>query len=326
MRFKCAVIPLDQIDLNDQTFLITTSERINALSLSINDLGVMNPPLLIRKEGLTPGRLFSVIYGFQRIAACLKLGWDSLDSRLADGSISGLTCVKLAITDNLSQRPLNLVETSRALNLLALYFRDDTCLAEAASALGLPGNIALIRKLKSICHFAPSIQDGLLDGPLTLPTAIELGNLDEATGCRLAHLFSVLRLSLSKQREILTLTREIACREDIALADLINGNELKQILNDTNLDRSQKTGTLRSYLKQRRFPSLTLAETAFNANWRKINPGNGLELIPPPHFEGDVFTLRIQFKTVPELLARNRSITKISKNPVMKKILDKNFQ
>ena len=325
MRFKCMPIPLNQIDLNDKTFLITTSERINALSDSIHDLGVMNPPLLIQKEGLTPGCLFSVVYGFQRIAACLNLGWDSIDSTLADASISGLTCAKLAITDNLLQRSLNLVETSRSLNLLVPYFQDEARLAEAASASGLPGNIALIRKIKSICHLAPLIQDGLLAGCLTLPSAIDLGNLDEEIGCRLAEIFTALQLSLSKQREILTLTQEIACREDITLADLVNGNVFKQILNDNDLDRSQKTGALRSYLKQRRFPSLTSAETAFKANWRKIKSGTGLELIPPPHFEGDVFTLRIQFKTVKELLARNRAIAEISKHPVMGNILNKKF-
>ncbi len=327
MRSKYGVIPLEQIDLSDQTFLITTtSERINALSESIHDLGVINPPLLIKKEGLTPGCKFSVIYGFQRISACLNLGWNLIDSALADASTYGLTCAKLAITDNLLQRSLNLVETSRALNLLAPYFQDETCLAKAASALGLPGNIALIRKIKSICHLAPSIQDGLLAGHLTMPSAIKLGNLDEKTGSRLAEIFTVLQLSLSIQRETLTLTQEIACREDIALADIVSGNEFEQILNDINLDRSQKTGALRSYLKQRRFPSLTSAETAFKTNWRKIKPGTGLELIPPSHFEGDVFTLRIQFKTVPELLARNRAIAKISKHPVMEKILDKIFE
>ena len=326
MRFKCTPIPLKQIDLNDKTFLITTSERINSLSESIHDLGVMNPPLLIKKAGLAPGCLFSVVYGFQRIAACINLGWDSIDSALADTAISGLTCVKLAIADNIWQRPLNLVETSRALNLLAPYFQDEIGLAEAASASGLPGNIALICKIKSICHLAPLIQDGLLAGPLTLPSAIELGNLDRETGCRLAEIFTALQLSLSKQREILTLTHEIACREGISLADLVNGNVFKQILNDDNLDRTQKTGALRSYLKQRRFPAIISAETAFKANWRKIKPASGLELIPPPHFEGDVFTLRIQFKTVEELLAHNRAIAQISKHPVMNTILDKNFE
>ncbi|MDM8555090.1 ParB/RepB/Spo0J family partition protein [Desulfococcaceae bacterium HSG7] len=316
-------VPLEQIDLNDKTFLITTSERINALSESIQELGVMNPPLLIKKKGLTPGCLFSVVYGFQRIAACIKLGWDSIDSVLADTAMPGLTCVKLAIADNIWQRSLNLVETSRALNLLAPYFQDETSLAEAASTSGLPDNIGLIRKIKSICHLSPLIQDGLLAGPLTLPTAIELGNLDKEAGCRLAEIFTALQLSLSKQREILTLTHEIVCREGISLAELVNGNAFKQILNNDNLDRSQKTGSLRSYLKQRRFPAITSAETAFKANWRKIKSGTGLELIPPPHFEGDVFTLRIQFKTVEELLAHNRAIAQISKHPVMKKILDK---
>jgi len=162
MRFKCTVIPSNQIDLSDKTFLITTSERISALSESIHTLGIMNPPLLIKKEGFSPGRQFRVIYGFQRIAASLHLGWDSIDSTLADPGVSGLTCAKLAITDNLWQRSLNLVETSRSLNLLAPYFQNETRLAEAASALGLPGNIALIRKIKSICHLAPSIQNGLL--------------------------------------------------------------------------------------------------------------------------------------------------------------------
>jgi len=309
--------------LNDKTFLITTTERIKALSVSIHDLGLMNPPLLIKKEGLAPGCLYSVVYGFQRMAACLDLGWDSVDCALADTAIPGLTCAKLAISDNLWQRPLNLVETSRALNLLVPYFQDETRLAQTASALGLPGNIALIRKIKTICRLAPSIQEGLLNSALALPTAIELGKLDEESGCRLAEIFTTLQLSLSKQREILTLIQEIASREDITLADLIYGNDFRQILNDHNLDRSQKTGGLRSYLKQRRFPALTSAENAFRANWCKIKPGNGIDLIPPPYFEGAVFTLRIQFKTVQELLARNRAIAKMTNHPAMGQIIDK---
>jgi len=148
--------------------------------------------------------------------------------------------------------------------------------------------------------------------------------MDQETGCHLAEIFTALQLSLSKQREIITLTKEIACREDITLADLLNGNAVKQIINDNNIDRSQKTAALRSYLKQRRFPSITSAETAFKTNWRKIKPATGLDLIPPRHFEGDIFSLRLQFKTLQELRACSRDIAEIAQHPVMEKIISKN--
>ncbi len=324
MRPDYEVIALDRIDLNDATYRITTERPIEALSLSINDLGVINPPLLFKKKGLDQRRRFGIVYGFKRISACRWLGWGSIDAALAGDGVSGLTRAKLAITDNISQRPLNLVETSRALNLLSHYLSSEPDLLKTASALGLPANIGLIRKVKPICHFAPSIQQGLIDGPLTLPTAIALDKLDQNVASRLADLFTHLQLSLSKQREFLTLGQEIARREDITLIDLIDGNEIRRILNDADLDRSQKTKALRYYLKQRRFPNLALAEKTFKANWSQINPGKGLDLIPPPYFEGDVFTLRLQFKTVQELLDHNQSIRKIATHPVLETILAQN--
>lgn len=324
MRPDYEVIALDRIDLNDRTFQITTERPLEGLNQSINDLAVINPPLLFEKEGVDQERRFGVVYGFRRIAACRCLGWDSIDALLAGEGVSGLTRAKLAITDNISQRPLNLVETSRALNLLAHFFETETDLSEAASSLGLPDSIALIRKIKPICGFAPAIQQGLLDGPLTLPTATALQNLDEDAACRLAVLFTALQLSLSKQREVLTLVKEIAHREDVTLTDILGGETIQQIMNDSNLDRSKKTRALRTYLKKRRFPTLASAEKTFKANWSQINPGKGLDLIPPPYFEGDVFTLRLQFKTAQELLDHNQSIRKIATHPVLETILAQN--
>ena len=74
----------------------------------------------------------------RRIKACRQLGWAKIDSRMLSASITHFECTQLAIADNSTQRPLNLIEISRALNLLAGCFNDDEQLVRAAKALNLP--------------------------------------------------------------------------------------------------------------------------------------------------------------------------------------------
>ena len=115
--------------------------------------------------------------------------------------------------------------------------------------------------------------------------------------------------------------QEIALREDIAILEVLNEDRLQAILNQTDLDKSQKTRIIRSYLKQRRFPAVTRAARAFEKLIKELRLPGGIKLIPPANFEGSIYTLTFNFKDLPELIEHKTTFDEITHNSYMKKIL-----
>lgn len=311
------VVLLERICLEDKTFQVTTGSAIEPLAASISRLGVMHPPLLLPNDSG-----YQVVCGFRRISACISVGLSKIAARLLLPDTDKAACVELAIADNALQRPLNLIETSRALVLLSRAYPDKDDLCRTAAALGLPDNFSVIHKLVQLSAVAPEIQQGVLSNVLSMAIALELGQMEKACGISLSKLFGFLKLGLNKQREILTMIQEIAFREDLAVADVIDASELHQIMNHEKWDRSQKTVHLRRYLRRRRYPSITAVESDFEARMRSLDLDSGISLIPPRDFESTTFSFHLNFNNLTELQHRLACLTKVSSSPVMNDILN----
>ena len=134
--YKYQNVRLSRIDIDDATFLISTSSDLEALLNSIRQFGLLNPPLLI-----PAGDKLVIVSGFQRIRACKMLGLDTITARMLDNDVERLKCIQWAIIDNTAQRQLNVVEQARALWLLATTITDRSALIAMANALFfmLPG-------------------------------------------------------------------------------------------------------------------------------------------------------------------------------------------
>ncbi|MDO9566818.1 MAG: ParB/RepB/Spo0J family partition protein [Candidatus Desulfaltia sp.] len=316
MNFKIKTVPVSCIDSEDNTYRITTKTKIDDLINSINKVGLINPPLLIAK-----GSAFIVICGFCRIEACRYLGCAALEAKILDSDTSRLQCAKIAITDNTMQRPLNLIEKSKALSMLSIFYKDSISLSKAASELGLPENPDLIKKIKNICCLPLSVQDHILSNTIPLSIAVELGMLEQAAAVLLANLFHEFKLSLNKQKEIITLIKEIAFLENISIMEALRKCDFPDILNREDIDRTQKTQIIRTYLKQRRFPEITRAKREFENNVSALKLGSGIKLIQPADFEGQTYMLNLRFNTIKELQERAVKLNSIVKNPILEKIL-----
>ncbi|MCP4367980.1 MAG: ParB N-terminal domain-containing protein [Deltaproteobacteria bacterium] len=316
MNFKEDLVCLSTIDLEDNTFHITTETRIEDLILSIKSVGLLNPPILLKK---TSG--FQIISGFRRISAYINLGMAKIPARIVGFDRKKLECVKLAITDNSLQRTLNLIEQSRSLYKLSGFFKDNDHLAKAAFVLGLPDNPSIINKILKICNLSRDIQNGVLSNTISLSMALELEMLKKDEGSAFAVLFEKLKLSLNKQREILTYIKEIAIIENIPIINLLTKNHLWEIANDEELDKNKKTNLIRSYLKKRRFPEITKAEKRLKIKIKKLKLGSNMNLIPPKNFEATTYSINLQFENMEQLREKKTALEKIIKNPIFKDIL-----
>ena len=289
-------VAVDQIELQDSTFQISTDKDLDRLAGSIEGLGLIAPPMLLRRESH-----YIVVSGFQRIAACRRIRIPRIPARILEEARPSLKCAQLAIAENSLQRTLNLVEISRALNLLDRFVREPSKPGKMLQILGLPESPSLNMKLKKIQHLPGPLQSGILADRISMDMALRLGGLEKNDALLLFHIFSELNLSHSKQKEVLTNIEEISRRENIPLAPLLASNGIQVILDDDGLDRLQKTKYLRDYIKKRRFPHLYAAEKQFADLLKKMKLGNRMALKPADYFEGTSLTLSISFKDLNEL-------------------------
>ena len=317
MDFEKNQVPLSLIDHGDQTYRITTKTDIDDILDSINNVGLINPPILIRKKSK-----YSIICGFRRVAACRILGFPNIEAKILSSSTKELDCVKIAITDNLFQRPLNLIEQSRSFFMLSGFFKDIASLAEAASSLGLPHNPSLIKKIINIYHLPAPIQNCVLSNTVSLSMAVELGKFEKDAGIIFARIFNDLKLSLNKQRELITLINEISLRDNIPVMEVIQEKGFQEILHSEELDRTKKTERLRSCLKKRRYPAIAQAEQDFEFLIKKLELKKGIQLVPPTNFEGSTFIIKLYFNNLKDLKDHSDTLKKIIQNPILQKIFD----
>ena len=314
-------VPLSRIDTTDDTFHITTRTDVDDLLPSIPYEGVLNPPFVIEKAAG-----FTIVSGFRRINACKKLGLEEIAVRVLEPNLSPQVYLRIAIADNTSQRSMDLIETSRSLHKLSVHLRTADRLIESASSLGLPSNPSAIEKVKDLCLLPDGIQRALMADTISLSMVAELKKLAPDCAMAFVQLFNEFKLSLNKQREIMTLVKEIARRDNISEQKVLEDQQLQDIVLDHDLDRGHKARQLRVHLRQRRFPQIVNAENRFEDQRKQLNIGNDIKIIPPKDFEGTTYTVNLSFSSVAQLKALHAKLNRMIQHPSLKKMIERKDQ
>jgi len=310
-------VKLSDIDTEDIFYRITTDNDIEDLARSIEAVGLLSPPLLTQKKNG-----YKIIYGFNRIKACLHLGLECSEANIADFPGNELEYAKLAITDNAFQRSLNILEQSRSIQLLKKTGISCGAYNNLAEKLGLPVSVSEVRRIEPLCILPEYIQNSLIFENISQYIALELGKLAPDESLMLTDLFDKLKMSFSKQKEISGMLKEVAARDDKSITDLLCNNIVTDVVDNHDLDINSRVAHIRKYLKELRFPSITAAENTFNCNLKKLKFNKKIKLIPPHGFEGPNYTLSLNFKSMDELSAHYNEFGKALKSPYLKKILE----
>jgi len=317
MDWETLETDLSCIDIENSTYRITTDQSIEPLAASIGAMGLLNPPFLTT----TDDRKYVVVSGFKRVAACLQLGHANIRAHLLNPGCSPAQIAELAICDNASQRPLNLVETSRSLNLLARHMGDPLKHEQACRRLGLPEHPSMREKIMRVGLMPVAVQEGILEGAISLNTALTLDDMDAEVGVNLAGMFRDLHLSHSKQREILTNLDDIARRDRVAARTLLEDPQLQALLSDPETSRSQKANMVRHHFRSKRLPFLTFTEEVFQKESKKLTLGDTIRLQVPSGFESREYVFTIGIKDLSDLEKSIKSLQNALNNPALKNIL-----
>jgi ParB family transcriptional regulator, chromosome partitioning protein len=318
MDYDIKTVPLSRIDGGDDTFRISAHAPNEALRLSIRSIGLIHPPVVWdRRDRLT------VVSGFARLGVCRSLDWHQLPVRCLPPETLFADCALIAVADNASQRTLNVVEMARALDLLARAADDQHGAARLAQSIGLPANAQLAGKLKQVGQMSGRLQQALCGGEITLPMALRLHEMgDAAAAGELISLFQELGWGLNRQREFLDWTQAIAQRDGIGLMDLLTDEPLRQLRRDPRMDRGRKSQLVRRHVKKRRYPAITAFEQQYSQAVKALQVPRGAQLIPPAHFEGQTFGLRLDFRNPGELLDLAREVQQLAGSRALRQLLE----
>lgn len=311
-------VSLTEIDRDDHRFLISTSGPSGLLAESIARVGIITPPVLVKQ-----GSAHVIVSGFRRLDVCKQLGVQVITARILESKTPIEHCIQMAIIENILSREMNLVEQGRIVQLLDQLYPDQNKLCKEAKRLGLSLNFEMARKLRTVSQMNTVLQSALIAGQIALPVALQLNDMpDETTATKISQLMGEMGLGLNRQREFMDGLIGISRREGISIEELIEDRELNALIEDEDIDRKQKSLMVRQYFKNRRYPEISKTEERYHAFVQALRLGKGLQLIPPAHFEGQTYTIKIHFTRYEELVSRYERLGKSIQSDALKPLWD----
>ena len=319
MEYHSRVVSISEIDTADASCCLSLKAAPGALVASMGAVGLINPPVLAQKRDET----YRIICGFRRVKACQVLGRRKIRAHVVGGDHSELDLLKLAVVDNQSHRPLNVIEQARGIRKLSPHLPSKGRLEALASLLGFPPNKRVFEKIMAMDGLPEAIQAGVLEETVSFEAATHLAGLSHGDGLSFFGLLKGLKLSQNKQIEIITLVQEIAIREDLQVEDVLQSKDVTTVMDRPDLNRNEKAAALRALLKRRRFPSLTQMEAEFSAALKVLKLTKEISITPPPYFEGGPYVLRMTFKNRDDFFKGSKILEGIAKNPALKRVLER---
>ncbi len=311
-------IQLNKIDWNDTSCLITYGPLPHKLLVSIQTVGLIEPPLLQGKKN----GLFRIVCGGRRLAACKKIGLDSVSCRVLPSSFEHQRCLRLAIYDNVAQRTLNPVEKSLVLAKMANYLEEPQLIDEFMPLLDLEPSIKLFNRYLGLHDLEEVILDSLAAGRLNERIAFALARQEQGDRLAYLHLLEELPFSVSVQEEIIETVEEIARKDNLTPEQILSSKEVRALQQASKRPARQRAQEIRKHLQARRNPRLTARRERFAREARDLGLPPGVRLVPPPYFEGPKWILECTFERAEELASRLRHVAQLADQPELQGMME----
>ena len=291
-------IPLEQIDLSDETFSVNFMPDLQRLRSSIEERGLIQPVLLREK-----GDRYQIVCGFRRISVYHELVNPEIEARVFKGKEMdnlGLFCVSLH--ENLTTRGFNTLEKAIALDKLVHYFQIDpiVLIKTFLPLFSLEPHEKILKTYLSLARMENEVKSYILEEEVSRSNIRILSHFNSEDRMALLPLFSSLKLGENRLREMLTLLEEISQRDQIRVKDIIHRPEIQAILSQKEFTPSQKTELVKKGLIDFRYPRMRQMEKGFEKKRRDLKLPPHISLHHQPFFEGGGLRIEFQFETMEE--------------------------
>jgi len=309
---------LSEIRSEDETFRLSCGSLENReLIDSICEFGLLHP-ILLRKT--TNG--YQILSGFKRNHAFVVLKKPAILATIFPFETTDIVCIKAILQD--ISLPISIFATSKILTLLENASSSSEEFLSLTKKLLKISSPHIIQEYKIFSALSSELQFFVKEGGLSLSILpLFIQKVEPAFQIQLATLFHELKLSFQKQREIITYLYELSIIEETSMQSIFELDEIKPILEDSTLDRGLKASQLRTFLKKKRYPTISHMEENFKQQLKQLGFPSDIQLSPPENFEGDTFRVQFISKNLKEFQTTAKTLQKISQNPKLAQLFRK---
>jgi ParB family chromosome partitioning protein len=312
-------IPLQQIDLLDDTFSINYLPDLQSLRSSIEAVGLIQPVLLRKKLNQ-----YQIICGFRRISIWKELGGSEIESRLfEEKEIDEFRLFSLSLHENLTTRGFNTVEKAIALDKGIHHFQINPTIVIKTflPLLSLEPNEKILNTYLSLAQMEDEIKTYVLKEEVSHSNIRRLASSTSGDRMTILSLISPLKLGENRLREILTLLEEISQRNQQTVREIVDRSEILAILSKQEFTPSQKAEHIKRVLMTLRYPKMHQLEEKFEGKKKGFNLPPSVSLYHPPFFEGRGLKVAFQFETMEEYRAILKSLSNLTDKKEFEEII-----
>ena len=307
-------IDLSQVDFNDLSYSIAPipeSEIDSKLKASIARHGILHPPIVREINPVS----YTIIAGRKRLLAWRSLAKEQTCHCLViSRQIPEFEIFHILLAEIQLVRQLTMVEKALFLQKIAAVAEEKQIVKEFLPRLNLAPDPSVMKQTLRLLELEAPILKDIHQGYINETVARDFVTLPLQDRSILFEIVASLRLSLSNQKKLLQICRELASRENKSITALLATPEVHAILHHPEANPPQKTKNLMTWLARRHKSRSIYAEEEFNRFINEIRlPGN-VSVTHTPFFEDDAVTLSITFRNRSFLLQAWEKIKHVTRD------------
>ena len=317
-------IPLQQINLSDDTFSINYLPNLKRLRSSIEEIGLIQPVLLRKKPNG-----YQIVCGFRRISILHELRVPEIESRvIGEKEMDESKLFLVSLHENLTTRGFNAVEIAIALEKLVHSFQiERTVVVNTFLPLfSLEPNEKILNTYLSLAQMEDEVKTYVLKEGVSRSNIRRFSAIKPEDRMALIKLVSFLKLGENRLRELLTLLEEISQRDGCGVRDVVHRPEIESVLSPKGLTPSQRAERVKKVLIDFRYPRIRQKEEQFEQKRRGLGLPSEVSIYHPPYFEGKGLKIEFQFETTEEYRSILSSLSQLGDKTEFREMLEDKHQ
>jgi len=287
-------LSLKEIFLEDERFRISYYFSLEKLILSIQNVGLLNPPLVAFRD-----KHFILVSGWKRVLACIKISLPSLPVFVIEEE-DELKTFLMAFYENLAVREFSLLEKSEILSRLKRFGEDEKKIVKHyLPLLDIPSTLSHLESYLAFSKFESGMKRVIYEKNMPFSSAKLLAGYTRQERKSLLPL--LLPSGQNRMKEILEDLKEISRRTDTTPKKILSLKEIQNTIKSKKLSPLQKADRIRLFLKKKRYPTLSLRRESFDSLLKKFRLPETVAVKPSPFFEEENFSVSFSFGNRKEL-------------------------
>ncbi|NWF93982.1 MAG: ParB N-terminal domain-containing protein [Syntrophaceae bacterium] len=291
-------IPLEQIDLSDETFSVNFMPDLKRLRSSIEEVGLIQPVLLRERPNG-----YQIVCGFRRVSIFRDLGRPEIEAGiLKEKERDDLNLFSISLHENLTSRGFNTVEKAIALAKLVQQFQVDPVVVTRTflPLFSLEPHGKILGTYLSLAEMEDEVKRYVLKEEVSRFNIRILSSFGSEGRKALLPLLASLKLGENRLREMLTLLEEISLRDRIEVKDILHRPEMETLLAEKELTPSQRAERVKKFLLSLRYPRMREIEENFENRRKRLDLPSAVSIRHVPFFEGKGLRVEFQFEKMEE--------------------------